>query len=251
MKIKYASDAGHWYDRDGNPCYTIVGKNGKLRNTTLRDARKELYVPSVTEVMKLMAKPMLERWKLEQVKLAALTLPPIKGETLDQFSARIDIDAVAQMNEARDLGTSIHTAIEKHFQGAPTNDHPLIVNSVCERLQARFGAQNWHPENSFSSPLGYGGKLDLYSKDWIIDYKTKDFTEEDTKKHFSYDEHIMQLCAYRLGLDLPNAGIANVFISRTVKGLVKIEVHKKDLTKRFIALLAYWQITKDFDTCFK
>ncbi len=248
--MAYASDAGHWYDRQGMPCYTIVGKNGKERNTTLRDARKELYVPSVTEVMKVLAKPGLDRWKLEQVKLAALTLPQIEGETLDQFSTRIDQDASAQMIEARDLGTSIHGAIERYFQGKAVNGHEQIVTSLAVKLKSEFGAQEWYAENSFASPLGFGGKIDLYSKDWIIDYKTKDFEEKDMHKKFSYDEHLLQLSAYRVGLNLPDAGIANVFISRTVPGLIKVEKHKKDLTKSWITLLTYWQATKNFDSCF-
>ena len=33
-------ETGHWYDKDGNSQYTIVGANGKERNTTLRDARE-------------------------------------------------------------------------------------------------------------------------------------------------------------------------------------------------------------------
>ncbi len=37
----------HWYDTDGNPHYEIEGKTG-IRNTTLRDARKHGWVPSVS-----------------------------------------------------------------------------------------------------------------------------------------------------------------------------------------------------------
>ena len=43
-KNNYKSEAGHWYDHDGKPMYTIVGANGKERNTTLRDAKKENFV---------------------------------------------------------------------------------------------------------------------------------------------------------------------------------------------------------------
>ncbi len=249
--MAYASDAGHWYDKAGMPCYTIVGKNGKERNTTLRDARKEHYVPSVTEVLKVLAKPGLERWKLEQVKLAALTLPAIEGESLDNFSHRIDQDSVAQMFEARDLGTSIHGAIERYFQGKATNGHDEIVISLAHVLRDAFGTQEWYAENSFASELGFGGKVDLFSKEWVIDYKTKDFTKDCMNKKFSYDEHILQLCAYRLGLGLPKAGIANVFISRSVPGLIKVEIHKKDLTQQWEALLKYWQKAKNFDSNYK
>lgn len=248
--MSYASDAGHWYDREGKPCYTIVGKNGNLRNTTLRDAKKELYVPSVTEVMKVLAKPGLERWKLEQVKLAALTLPQIASESLDDFSKRIDQDASAQMIEARDLGTEIHGCIERYFLAQPVGGHYLIIEKLSTALEKEFGGQEWRAENSFTSRLGFGGKIDLYSDNWIIDYKTKDFTEADMKKKFSYDEHLLQLSAYKTGLNLPDAGIANVFISRTVPGLIKVEKHKKDFSNRFIALLLYWQAAKNYNSSF-
>lgn len=245
--MAYASDSGHWYNREGVPCYTLKGANGKIRNTTLRDARKNLYVPSVTEVMKIMAKPALERWKLEQVKLAALTLPQIKGENLDQFSKRIDYDANQQSDDARNLGTEIHGEIERYFQGKSTSKHTKIVFSVAEALKEEFGEQEWYAENSFSHPYGFGGKIDLYSNEWVIDYKTKDFTSKDLKKKFSYHEHLLQLSAYRIGLNLPYAGIANVFISRTEAGLVKIEKHDKDEGETFLALLEYWKALKGFD----
>ena len=46
----YKSEAGHWYDRAGEPMYTIIGANGKERNTNLRDAKSLGLVPSVTTV---------------------------------------------------------------------------------------------------------------------------------------------------------------------------------------------------------
>ena len=36
---KFTSESGHWYDQDGEPMYTIIGANGRERNTTLRDAK--------------------------------------------------------------------------------------------------------------------------------------------------------------------------------------------------------------------
>lgn len=248
--MAYASEAGHWYDRAGKPCYTLIGKNGKLRNTTLRDARKEGFVPSVTEILKVLAKPGLERWKLEQVKLAALTLPKIDGESLDEFSARIDIDATEQMVQARDLGTSIHTEIEHYFGNEEVEQHETIVCALDDALKKEFGSQSWCPEKSFASPYGFGGKVDLFSKDWVVDYKTKDFGPDDMKKKFTYDEHILQLSAYRLGLGLSHAGIANVFISRNHPGLIKVEKHKVSKQVQFLALVNYWQAAKDFDCKF-
>jgi len=54
----------------------------------------------------------------------------------------------------------------------------------------------------------------------------------------------MQLAAYRAGLNLPKARCANVFVSVTEPGLVKIhEWTEEDLERAetmFSALLSYW-----------
>ena len=65
------SEAGHWYTQEGEPCYTQVtasGKNkGKDRNTTLRDARKQNLLPSVTTVQSIQSKPVIVQWAKKQV----------------------------------------------------------------------------------------------------------------------------------------------------------------------------------------
>jgi hypothetical protein len=101
-------------------------------------------------------------------------------------------------------------------------------------------------ERSFSHELGYGGKVDLHStkdKGIVIDIKTKDFFDKD--KVEAYDEHLMQLAAYRVGLGLPEAQCANVFVSRRVAGLTKmIEWTERDLQRgfrMFTNLLQFWQ----------
>ena len=73
--MTHASESMHWYGRDGSPQYQLIGANGKERPPTLRDARKLGLVPSVTSIIRCAAAPGLERWKQEQVLMAALTLP--------------------------------------------------------------------------------------------------------------------------------------------------------------------------------
>ena len=77
----------------------------------------------------------------------------------------------------------------------------------------------------------------------VIDIKTKEFT--DPAKVDAYDEHLMQLAAYRVGLGMPEARCANVFVSRSVPGLAKVvEWSPEDLArgwKMFAALLNFWQ----------
>ena len=58
----HAKENGHWYQKDGSPAYMIVGKNGKERPTTLRDARKLGFVPSVTTIIGCADKPPIVWW---------------------------------------------------------------------------------------------------------------------------------------------------------------------------------------------
>ena len=80
--IARASESQHWYDQSGRPMYTVKAKDGTDRPTTLRDARKHGFLPSVTTIMSVMAKPGLESWKMNQMMMAALTLPRADGEPL-------------------------------------------------------------------------------------------------------------------------------------------------------------------------
>ncbi len=250
---EYASDAGHWYSRTGDAAYTQPNKSkpGQSRPTTIRDARKLDLVPSVTTILNIYPKPALVRWLLEQVKLAALTLPKIEGETLDGFSKRIDYDANEQAKKARELGTEIHGDIERYFKGETDLKHINICVALSATLLKHFGKQTWSAEKSFSSKLGFGGKVDLHSDEWVIDFKTKDFGSEDLKKKFIYDEHGLQLSAYRLGLNLPKAKLANVFISVREQGLIRVDIHKEDYTDTFSALLNLWKHIKKFDASYK
>ena len=108
----FAKESGHWYDREGNPRYTIIGANGKERPTTLRDGRKLNLFPSYTKIAGVENKPALNVWKENQIALAAITLPRIEGETDDDFLVRVKEDAKEQSRKAADRGTQIHTAIE-------------------------------------------------------------------------------------------------------------------------------------------
>ena len=77
---KFKSESGHWYSQDGEPMYTIIGANGKERNTTLRDAKSLGLVPSVTTIIGTIAKPALENWKIDQALKSAINLDREEGE---------------------------------------------------------------------------------------------------------------------------------------------------------------------------
>lgn len=244
-----ASESGHWYTQTGEPAYTIVGKNGNERNTTLADARKMALVPSVTTILSVADKPALTAWKVDQALMAALTLPRIEGESLDDFKKRAAMDAKQQAVDAADEGTRIHGVIERFYlTGDYKSQDAVIIAGVIEAIQATFGDLPWgywKAEKSFCSPMGYGGKVDLHSDQVVIDFKTKDFGPGD--KVVAYDEQIMQLDAYRHGLGYPTATMANVYISRSHPGEVRVIVHEEgDHYQRFCLLLEYWKLSKGY-----
>lgn len=240
----YAAESGHWYDRSGSPAYTIVGANGKSRPTTLRDARKLDLVPSVTTILNIAAKPGLDRWKQEQVLLAALTLPKIDSESDAEYIARILDDSKEQGRSAADAGTDIHASIEAFYRGEARDRHKEHVQGFVKAAHDHFGMHPWIAERSFYHESGYGGKCDLHAPGIVVDVKTKDFT--DVNKVQAYDDHLMQLAAYRVGLGMPNARCANAFVSRSVPGLCVIqEWTQEDLQtgwNMFHALLTFWQL---------
>lgn len=248
-----ASESGHWYTKTGEPAYTIVGKNGNERNTTLADARKMALVPSVTTILSVADKPALTAWKVDQALMAALTLPRIEGESLDDFKKRAAMDAKQQSIDAADEGTRIHAAIESYYSmttGSSGSEWDEKYDSHVRATQAAiyytFGNLDWRPEKSFCSPLGYGGKVDLHSDQVVIDFKTKDFGPND--KIVAYDEQIMQLDAYRHGLGYPTATMANVYVSRSHPGEVRVIVHEEgDHYQRFCLLLEYWKLSKKYN----
>jgi hypothetical protein len=251
MQLKdFASESGHWYAKDGTPAYTIVGKNGKERATTLRDARTLELVPSVTTILSVLAKPGLENWKQNQILMAALTMPRVEGETEQEYISRIIRDSKEQGMKAAEEGTRIHGAIEQHYL---TGTHPIEygthVVAVVTAVDEKFGKQEWIAEKSFATEF-YGGKVDLHSPKVVIDFKSKEFTEDKLPE--AYDENIIQLAAYRYGLQgwYPSAGCANVFVSRNVPGLVHIVEHSEEDIERgeemFKHLLALWMSLKRF-----
>jgi hypothetical protein len=229
------------------PRYTVIGKNGKERNTTLRDARTESLVPSVTTVLNVMAKPALIQWLQKQVLMAALTLPRIQGEPEDDYISRIMADSKEQGRAAADAGTDIHASIQGFYEGVVSTRHEAHVKGTVEALDALFGQQGWIAERAFGHSHGFGGKCDLHSAigdGIVVDVKTKEFT--DPNKVDTYDDHLMQLAAYRVGLGVPKARCANAFVSRSVPGLVVIkEWEEEDLQRgweMFCSLLKFFQL---------
>jgi len=249
-KQPHSSESTHWYTRDGDPMYTVPSKkDGTPRNTTLRDARERNLVPSVTTILNIAAKPGLNVWLQEQAILAALTLPRGEEEAESAWLKRVVQDSKAQARDAADLGTEIHAAIQGFYEGQKASAFPIHVQTCTKAIESHYGAKKWIAERAFAHEMGFGGKVDMHTDGVVIDIKTKDF--DDPAKVAGYDEHLMQLAAYRVGLGMPEARCANVFVSRTNADLAVVkEWAEEDLARgwlMFTALLSFWQYKNQYE----
>jgi hypothetical protein len=254
------SEATHWYDKAGNPVYEVPKAKGDgMRPTTIADARKIDLVPSVTSIIGIAAKPGLQKWKLQQMLHAALTLPRIDGETDDAFAERVILDSEEQSKKAMERGTELHAVIQKTIQTGFV--HPVWPDHTFKVIEAlkQIGVNvfNGKAEHSFASPLGYGGKLDWHNDEVLLDFKTKDKIVDG--KQLAWPEHCWQLAAYAKGLNSersykfmmkpPIDRLINVFIG--VEDC-QVRIHEwspEDAAKGwevFSHLLSVWKITKNF-----
>ena len=239
------AESGHWYDWDGQPRYTLIGANGKERNTTLRDARKLNLLPSVTTIIRCAASQGLERWKNEQVLLAALTLTRAPDETDESFIERVLTDSRETGRAAADRGTALHGAIErwllsggKESQGV-WQPHVDATYKAC--LEKDIDLLKGEPERSFAHHYGYAGKIDWSSDSALLDFKSKSAIDKKVK---GYDEHVMQLAAYDNGLGNSGRRLLNVFVGCDDCNVKIVEWDKDDALHGFAcftALLSFWK----------
>jgi hypothetical protein len=235
------SESGHWYLPDGSPAYRIVGKNGKERNSTVKDAREHGLLPSVTTIIGCASKPALDVWKQQQAILSALTLPRLEGESEEDWLSRVVADSKETAKQAAERGTQIHGVIEAFYEGIYIPELPPYVRAVESAINEHFGSQLWISEKSFAYG-GFGGKCDLVAKSgFVVDFKT---TEKDLDKLDYFFDHQMQLSAYRMGFEMPKARCAIVYVNALQNKAKLVEIPEDDLRigwECFTHLLAFYR----------
>ena len=242
MLVKeHQSESGHWYLPNGSPAYRVVGKNGKERNTTVKDAREHGLLPSVTTIIGCAARPALDVYKQQQAILAALTLPRLEGELEQDWLSRVVTDSKEHAKQAAERGTQIHGVIEAFYEGIYITELPPYVRAVENAINEHFGSQLWISEKSFAYG-GFGGKCDLVAKSgFVVDFKT---TEKDLDKLDYFFDHQMQLSAYRQGFEMPKARCAIVYVNALQNKAKLVEIPEDDLRigwECFTHLLAFYR----------
>ena len=242
----------HWYDTDGVPRYEVESKDGNLRPTTLRDARKYGWVPSVSTVWKdvVNMSPNIVKWSQDILLDVLITNPKwsYDNESESEYKKRVLKLHAIESTRARDQGTKIHGILEESFKtGAIEEGYDELVKGTKDALFMVCGEQEWKTEHSFAHPLGYGGQIDLYSDEWVVDFKTKDQLE-DGKKPSIFDSYGVQLSAYDHGVG-GGRKLLNLFISVSSKGYVYPHVweEKDRLFKMFSTALDLWKLIKKYE----
>lgn len=246
----YSESSSRWYFPNGDPCFELPKKDGKgMKSPTLADARKLLLLPSVTTILKVLDKPALNDWKARQVAYAIMTTPQNKGETIDQFFDRVLLVERVHEQEAataRDIGTSIHDAIEKAL-GGKEYDQSLaaFVKPVVEWANAT-GKVLWTEKHLVGD--GFAGRADMMLHNpslnvrLLVDFKTtKSMPDKD-----SWTEHKLQTAAYA---STPSESkgdrlvTCNVYISTKEPGNIAVFTQHDwadTYVNGFEPLLRYW-----------
>ena len=261
----------HWYDHAGNPRYEVESKKGDMRPTHLGDAKKQGWVPSVSTVWSdIIKKPRIDRWVQTEL-MSALWGEFFSGENLNKSAGFPEYEQLARKKQAQsqhvvmNRGTLIHDSLEKYFKGEDTpREHMFLCDNVSHALDDKCGnGDPWIAEKSFSHPSGYGGKVDLYNEEWVVDFKSKDFSKphhcdgnppKPLAKKMIYDDMGVQLAAYDQGLG-GGRRLLNVFID--INGddhkCSILEWEWEDSTRlrdMFNHCLELWKLMKKYDPSF-
>lgn len=242
--------SARFYTRTGEPCFEIPKKKGDgTRKPTIKDAREMGLVPSVTSILKVLDKPQLNAWKIEQACLAVLTSPRKDGEDVDSFVHRIlHVEEVQdeEARKARDLGSAIHDALAMALAGDLYDPdlEPYVKPVVMWRMGV--GSLAWTEKVVVGD--GYAGRADaLLDNDTLGVLVLADFKTTGTMPKESYLDHRLQTSAYAAALG--NTGgkrivTCNVYISTKQPG--QFIVHSQDdwaetYVKGFEPILNYWK----------
>lgn len=254
MILKAQRADAHWYHADGTAQHTVIGKNGKERATTLRDARKLNLFPSVTGIIGIIGKPGLEFHKIREGILAAITLPRLPGEGDDAYAVRAYEDSKAQFVKAGEFGSRIHAAIEAYnldSSDVPTNELlPWLeeyANWRFQNIDRILSAE----ERIVNLEHGYAGTFDLLAEHKTYGLVLVDFKTQNVKKDKPafYDTWCWQLAAYRQAKKIKCGCLSLVIDSNKPGAPVERLWTEEELVtgwEIFRRANEIWQLTNDY-----
>ena len=248
----------HYYTQEGDPRHFIPKKDGTGdRPTTIKDARKEGLLPSVTTIIKVMNKPALDQWRMGEVAKAALAYTPASdAEPLDNAIANVLASAEANMSVAADFGSEFHGHIEALLSGGSEVCHSVTPNMDIAFEQAKeflLKADRIIASEKTVIGDGYAGKFDLIcemdERETLVDFKSRKPSGGKLRPYF--DSDAVQLAAYRAALGRRDLRCMSALFSSDGKVEPTFIVWGEDeLAKAleiFRALQQVWILTNDYD----
>jgi len=247
----------HWYTAEGQPLHEVRNaKDDGTRATTLRDARKLNLYPSVTTILRVMDKPALMKWKMQQAVLSAIRNARTADESEEYWMKRVLAGADDETSQAADLGSRIHDALELATAGEPYD--PQLEEYVAPVF-------DWYGKNGVfigkreivvvDKEDGFAGRVDVLFKSrgvyGVADYKTR--KSQPGKPMLPYDGQAMQLAAYAKAFygakRLPKIRAVNIYISSTEPGRMEVFEHENivDDYKAFKAAAHLWRYLNNYD----
>lgn len=262
MKLVTVETASHWYYADGRPCHEVPMKTDKnrMRDTNLSDARQLGLRPSVSNVIRSLAAPQLEAYKIEKAIIAALTIDPIPDEALEDRVKRALRVSREEVDEARKRGTLCHKCVEDYLTTGTFRPHDDVWD-IMSPFQSWFDANIVDIVFSEKTMVGagYAGRADLGAhirgEDglWILDFKSR---KPSQGKLRCYDEDGMQLGAYSMAFRRMNdmiepVRVASVLINSETPSAPTLSKWKEEdqnrLSKAFLSLFETWKHIKNYD----
>lgn len=264
--VRYATHPdsnANWYDPvTRRQVVEIEGANGQMKRPTLKEARVYGWYPGISAITNCASSFGLENWIREKVARSAVALAGTKGDAEEEkaFYDRILAHSEQERSKPAAVGTEIHKHVQRWFDGhAPEPGNECYVTGAMAALEACLGKQDlarWKAEDVVVHPAGYGTKIDAYSPEVVVDWKSKDGDLTALLNEKLWPKHWMQLAAGNRAIGDGNTRRCFIgFISRTHKDAhgrsicVLAEAKRPELIRgirMFDALLTYWREDRNY-----
>jgi hypothetical protein len=184
---------GHWYTASGEPRH----------DATMAVARKERLLPSVTTILKIIAKPELERWMKKQAIMTALGITMYGGESKEAFAERALRADEKDKGRSPELGKRLHKMAEDIARGFDPDDIPEGYASMPIMLRSWMSEtfDDRIPEAAVVGN-GYAGTCDLYGTGTDMSLIVADYKSQMVKPYKGnvqpryYSTFVYQIAAY-------------------------------------------------------
>jgi hypothetical protein len=252
-----ASEGLHWYLPDGQPFYTVKDSEGKDRPARLDDARKVNAVPSVTTILRVIAKPGLSNYFEREIFDATLDMSWEEGDNSYDLFNRVKEQSRQKGAAASERGSDLHANIEEYlvtgkpFEGKWQKHCEAVLEAM---VVCGFdpGGGKFAVERTFVDSGGYGGKVDYSEPFKVADFKSKE--RISSKKRYAYPDHAIQLAAYRHGLGTAEPGYHgaecwNFFVGADDAVVLPYQWNEKELVtawNKFFHIFQYWQLENNY-----